>query len=124
MNKKEILARLKSLNLDPDKIMIVSGAALVVQGIIENTNDIDMSCDKEYYDKINWPTKIGAYGLEIKYNDCFEIGSNLYFPSDSITVGRYRFMNIKKCLEIKEELNREKDKYIIEKLKSMRQEQF
>lgn len=114
MNKELILNKLNSANLDKDKIIVISGASLVVQGIIDKTQDIDLSCDKEYYDSLNWKKKIGTYGIEIKYNDVFEISNNLYYPKDIIYINGYKFMNIDKCLEIKKQLNRNKDKKVIE----------
>lgn len=54
MNKEEILEKLKTLDLDKNKYIIISGASLVLQGIIDTTSDIDMSCDKSYYETIPW----------------------------------------------------------------------
>ena len=94
MNKECILKKLNESNLDKDRIIIISGASLIVQGIISETNDIDLSCDKKYYENLNWKTKIGAYGTEIKYNDIFEISPNLYSPGEIVIINNYRFMNL------------------------------
>lgn len=119
MNKQEILRKIKTSKLDLNKIIILSGASLVLQEIIENTNDIDISCSKAYYDTIKWKSKKGAFGVEIKYNDVFEIGNNLYYPNDIIEVDGIPCLSLEKCLEIKERLNRDKDKPIIQKLKEL-----
>jgi len=66
LNKELILKKLQESNLDKNKIIVLSGASLVVQDIIETTSDIDLSCDQIYYDKLEWKTKIGDYGKEIK----------------------------------------------------------
>ena len=50
MNKTEILNHLKNLKLDKNKYIVISGAALVVRGIIDETPDIDLACNKEFYD--------------------------------------------------------------------------
>lgn len=114
MDKESIFKKLDDMQLDKEKVMIVSGASLVVHGVIDETDDIDLACEKSYYDALKWKTKTGAYGLEIKYHDVFEIGcDNLYFPNDVNIINGYKFLNLQKCLEMKKELNRSKDKNTI-----------
>ena len=69
MNKKQIFETLDKYNLDKNECIILSGAALVVQGIIESTNDIDIATTTKFYNTLNWPSKVGALGKEIKYID-------------------------------------------------------
>lgn len=116
MNKKDIFNKLKNLDIPKDKYIIISGASLVVQGIKEETNDIDISCSKEYYDKLSWPIKKSSNGKEIKYNDVFEIGYNYYNKDNMVIINDYQFMNLESCLDFKKELNRPKDKKMITKL--------
>lgn len=116
MNKKEVLKKLKELDLDNNEFIVVSGASLVLHDIIDVTKDIDLSCSKKYYDKINWPTRLGHMGKEIKYYDCFEISDNLYDEKSVDIINDYKTMNLEKCLEVKRLLNRPKDKKIINKL--------
>lgn len=119
MKKQEIIAKIKSSNLNLNEIIILSGASLVLQDVIESTEDIDMSCKKQYYDTIHWNIKKGAFGINVKYHDVFEIGDNLYYPNDTIKINGISCLSLEKCLEIKECLNREKDKRIIRKLKEI-----
>ena len=116
MNKHDILKKIKELELDKNEYIIISGASLVLHDVIDVTNDIDLSCSKKYYDKINWPTKMGHMGKEIKCFDCFEISDNLYDEDNVDIINGYKTMNLEKCLEIKKVLNRPKDKKIITKL--------
>ena len=116
MNKKEVLKKLKELKLDKDKYIVISGASLVLHDVIDATKDIDLSCSKKYYDKIDWPTKMGHMGKEIKYFDIFEISDNLYDENNIDVIKEYKTMNLERCLEIKRILNRSKDKKIINKL--------
>lgn len=120
MNKKEIISKLKNINLDLNEIIVISGASLVVQNIIDNTTDIDLSCSEDYYKKIKWEEKIGAAKTNIKYYDVFEIGNNFYFPDEVVIIDGIKFMNLKECLKVKEELNRPKDQKVIEFLKKQR----
>ena len=116
MNKLEIFKELEKLDLPKDKYIVISGASLVVQDIIDETDDIDLTCSKEFYDKLDWPIRIGAFGVEIKYKDCFEIGCNLPKYQDIVLINGYRFLSLEDCLEIKKRLNRPKDKKLIKDL--------
>lgn len=115
MNKKEIFKKLDELELDKDKYIIIGGAALVCLGIKKETNDIDLSCKKNYYNKIDWDKKIGCFDVEIKYNDVFEIGTSFY-KDRYIIINGYRFMVLEDLLELKRLENRPKDKNIIKKI--------
>lgn len=117
MNKKEITDKLKNIDLDLNEIIVISGASLVVQNVIDNTTDIDLSCSEDYYKKINWKEKLGAFKTNIKYYDEFEIGKNFYYPNEIVIIDGIKFLNLKECLKIKEKLNRSKDKEVILKLR-------
>ena len=116
MTKEEIFNKLEKLDLPKDKYIVISGASLVVQDIIEETTDIDLACSKEFYEKIDWPTRIGAFGVEVKYKDYFEISYNLYEYQDIVIINGYRFLSLEDCLDIKKRLNRPKDKKLIKEL--------
>lgn len=116
MNKNEILKFLKKLELDKNKYIVISGASLVLHDVIDVTNDIDLSCSKKYYDTINWPTRMGHLGKEIKYFECFEISDNLYDEDNIDIINGYKTMNLESCLDLKRVLNKPKDKKVITKL--------
>ena len=119
LNKEAILKKLETLNLNKDKIIIISGAALVLQDIIEYTSDIDLSCEKEYYKEINWNTKIGYFNTEIKYYDCFEIGTNFYDINEITTVNKFNVQNLNSIYKLKLLENKLKDKEKIKKLEKI-----
>jgi len=119
MNKIEILNKLNSLDFDKERVIIISGASLVMQDVIEETCDIDMATDLDYYNSLDWETRIGAFGKEIKVNDIFEISDNLYEQDEYVLINGYKFMNLKTILKIKETLNREKDKEVIERINKL-----
>lgn len=119
LNKEAILKKLETLNLNKDKIIIISGAALVLQDIIEYTSDIDLSCEKEYYKEINWNTKIGYFNTEIKYYDCFEIGTNFYDINEITTVNKFNVQNLNSLYKLKLLENKLKDKETIKKLEKI-----
>ncbi len=116
MNKQDILTELEKFILPKDDYIVISGASLVLQDIIDETTDIDLSCTKDIYDKLNLPIKIGAFGIEVKYTNNIEISYNLYYKDNIVDYNGYKLMDLEKCLEVKQELNRKKDKNIINKL--------
>ena len=120
MNRIELFETLNTMPLDKSKVIIISGASLVAQDIIENTKDIDLVTTLNYYNQINWKTKIGAFGVPVKYFKNFEISYNLYNESkDYIEINGFKFSHLDSILNIKLMLNRDKDKDIIEKLKKI-----
>lgn len=119
MNKNEIMIKLMESGLDKKEIICISGASLVVQGIIEETGDIDLTCNQKYYEKLDWPIKKGAFGKEIKYKDVFEIGTNLFDKKNIVSINEYQFADLQQCLKVKKMLNREKDREIICKLEKV-----
>ena len=116
MTKEEIFNKLEKLDLPKNKYIVISGASLVVQDVIKETDDIDLACSKEFFDKLDWLVKIGAFGIEVKYKDCYEISYNLYEYQDVVLINDYRFLSLEECLEIKRSLNRPKDKKLIKDL--------
>lgn len=119
LNKEAILKKLETLNFNKDKIIIISGAALVLQDIIEYTSDIDLSSEKEYYKEINWNTKIGYFNTEIKYYDCFEIGTNFYDINEITKVNKFNVQNLNSIYKLKLLENKLKDKETIKKLEKI-----
>ena len=109
MNKVEVFEKLDKLDLDKNNYIIISGASLVVQDIIDDTSDVDLSC-------IEWPTKTGYFNTEIKYKDCFEIGCNFFDEDKIIIINGYKFMNLEACLDLKILENKKEDKKLIKKL--------
>ena len=91
MNKEEIFEKLNELDLDKEKYIVISGASLTVQGITSISSDIDLSCSEEYYKTIDWETKNGYFNTEIKYRDCYEIGTNFYDTDNIVVINGYKF---------------------------------
>ena len=119
MDKEQIFKCLDSLDLDKDKYIIISGASLVVHGLLDKTGDIDLSCSKEFYEQLDWKEKEGLFDSIIKYKDVFEMGPNFYWLDDIDTINGYHFMGLKNCLKLKIKENKFKDKEVIERLKKI-----
>ena len=50
MNKKQIIDIIEKYELDKSKIIVISGAALVLLEQEKAAKDIDIWCDNDYYD--------------------------------------------------------------------------
>lgn len=116
MKKEEILEKLNSLELDKSKYIIISGASLVCQNLLDETSDIDLACSLDYYNSISWNTKEGYFGSEIKYFDFFEIGTNFYDEAKIVEIDGYRFADVEATYELKKLENKPRDKKLIQKL--------
>ena len=70
MKKKEIIEKLNELNIDKDKYLIVDDTALVLYGVIKETNDINyISIENNNYEIINNYKVMSLEDLINKYND-------------------------------------------------------
>jgi len=123
LNKEQIELILNNASLAKDKFIIISGAALVMYGIKEFTSDIDISVSKEYLDFLlnnyawtieKFDEKNNTYVYFI--DDVINFSTN-YYDVDNHIVDGYRLQTIASILELKEKLNREKDKNDIIKIK-------
>ncbi len=119
MNKDDIMKSLRELDLDKNEYLIISGASLVVHGLLEKTSDIDLSCSEEFYENLDWNIKSGLFKTPIKYYKDFEIGPNFYWQDDIDIIDGFRFMGLKNCLKLKKIENKEKDKEIIKELEDL-----
>lgn len=124
MNKKEIINTLSKYNFDKNKFCIISGAALVLLGFIENTKDIDIAVTEDYY---NW--LIRDYNCIFErtneFNkDCYIIDNVINFgvsfmPNEFEIINGYKVASLESCYKLKLFLNRPKDKKIIKKLQQI-----
>lgn len=116
INKKDIYNIINNYKLDKDKLIIISGAAMVIHGLKESTRDIDLSVTKDYYEYLinNYDCmleKINEFGHAVYYiGNYINFGVD-YFPDDYINIGGLNVQSLESIKKLKEYLNREKDKY-------------
>ncbi len=116
MKKEEIIHKLNELKLDKNEWIVIGGAALVLQDVILETQDIDLSCSKECYDALDWKEKEGYFQTPIKYFDVFEIGCSFYDLTKTTLIFGFRVYNLEASYELKVLEKKKKDKKLIEKL--------
>ena len=112
MNKQKIIEILKQLPFSKEEYWLVTGAALVLYNIREETSDIDIGCTNDLINKLinqGYEYKILNDNTKyIKYNRNIEIYENWLFDKvdyiDEIPV-----ISIKGLIEMKNKLGRPKD---------------
>lgn len=120
MNKKEYLKKLDELNFDKNYYSIISGGLMLIHGLKEKTNDIDIQMLPEYFDSIKDNLDIKKSS---KYDYLYELGEDVeiavknYSKDDIEFIDGYPALKLEKELEWKMEHNREKDKEAIKIIK-------
>lgn len=113
MNKKEYLKKLDELNFNKNYYSIISGGTMLMHGLKEKTNDIDIQMLPEYFDRIKDSfdiKKSNKYDYLYELGDDVEIAVRNYSKDDIELVDGYPTLKLEKELEWKIEHNREKDK--------------
>lgn len=120
MNKEEIMNVLNKYSLDKNEIVIIAGAALVLQGVVDKTHDIDIWVNEKYYNYLlnNYECKYertNEYGLDCyMIDDIINFGLS-FFPDNYVVIDGYKVASIDDCIRIKKFLNRDKDRELIKK---------
>ena len=117
MNKVEIKAILSDFPYETDEYWIITGSAMVLYGIREETSDIDMGCTSDMADKLEAEGYLDHRSADGKR--CFKYGKSIEIFEDWLrdsvgTIDGLPVISIKGLIEMKQELGREKDKRDIE----------
>lgn len=121
MKKIELLNLLKELNFPKDEYYVLSGASLVLRGIKEEANDLDLCISKELFNHIK-----NKFNLtDERKNECgfYKINDNLEIVVDKkenfkMEIGeKYNLENLQTILDFKIKRNKPKDKDDIENIK-------
>ena len=115
MNRDEIIKLLKQYNFNPKKYLVVGGAALILYGLRDKTNTIDITTTKSYLKEL------------LKEYDCVlervnKDGTSCYLIDNKINIGAsyykrrreyiewFPIQTIEDLIELKQKLNRPKDR--------------
>ena len=121
MKKIELLNLLKELNFPKDEYYVLSGASLVLRGIKEEANDLDLCISKELFNQIK-----NKFNLtDERKNECgfYKINDNLEIVVDKkedfkMEIGeKYNLEDLQTILDFKLKRNKPKDKDDIENIK-------
>ena len=94
MNKDEILKKLDSLPLKKKDYIIIGDSALVLQGIIEKTDNIWLSCSQEIYDHIDWTEEKADLFHHLKCNNYIKIIPHQFEKNNILKRENYSVLNI------------------------------
>ena len=121
MKKIELLNLLKELNFPKDEYYVLSGASLVLRGIKEEANDLDLCISKELFNQIKDKFNL----TDERKNECgfYKINDNLEIVVDKkedfkMEIGeKYNLEDLQTILDFKLKRNKPKDKDDIENIK-------
>ena len=112
MNKQDIINRLNSFPYSKDEYWVITGSAMVLYGIRENTHDIDMGCSSLMADQLEKDRYV--FTLTESGNRKFSIGEDIEIFENWLfdTIERIDdipVISLKGLIEMKKDLGREKD---------------
>ena len=131
LNKKQILYLLAYYELDKfkDQFIIISGAAMTLRGLKDETHDIDITVSEKLlnYLLVNYPNRITIEKYDKKTGDyIYYLDKYINFSRNyrtkteyttEILLNNYNIQYPRSILELKENLNRTKDLNDIKVLK-------
>lgn len=115
LDKQDILELLRQYQFPINQYKVISSASLVLQGVKEKTNDLDITVSKELCDSLlkNYRCsleRMDKNGIPIYYfNDTFNFSINYYDHIDTIKFEEHHIQTVESVKHLKEFLNREKD---------------
>ena len=121
MNKQELLNSLSAFPYDRNEYWVITGSAMVLYGIREQTADVDLGCSARLADLL----EADGYLFRRMENGkiWFKYGENIELFEEWLrdvieTVNGFQIISIKGLIEMKQELGRKKDKEDIERIKA------
>ena len=118
MTKEDIFKKLEILKNDKDSFIVISGASMVVQGVKEETNDIDIAVNDKFIEKYESISKVKRvhFGNNVYVYDDFDFSKNFYNKDKVININGYNFSTLEDIRNLKLFLNRPKDRKDITKI--------
>ena len=120
MDKKEYLKKLDSLNLDKNRYCIISGGVMLLYGLKETTEDIDIKVKPDYFEELKSTYKFkksNKYQYLYELDESTEIAVLDYEKSDVRFVDGYPVESLELQLKWMLDNNRPKDKEKIKIIK-------
>ena len=109
MKKLKLIKLIDSLELDKDDFVVVSSGALVLRGIMESANDLDIAVTNNGLEKLN-----SKYNLVKKDNGWYKVSDSIECVPDNMEgkkelLGNYYVQEINDYLKYLKQSKREKD---------------
>lgn len=121
MDRQELLKQLNQFPYDRNECWVITGGAMVLYGIKEQTTDIDLGCSTRMADLLDAEgylyRRMDNGKRWFKYKDTIEIFEGWLCDTFEMLEG-FPVISIKGLIEMKQELGREKDRKDIELIKA------
>ena len=120
MNKKEYIQKLETLQLDKKRYCIISGGVMLLYGLKDTTEDIDIKIKPDYFEELKTRfhfTKSSKYPYLYELEDKCEVAVLDYKKSDIRIVDSYPVESLELQLKWMIENNRKKDQEKIKLIK-------
>ncbi|MBQ3277517.1 MAG: hypothetical protein IJH47_10810 [Oscillospiraceae bacterium] len=121
MKREDIAARVKEFPWDRGEYWVITGAAMVLYGIREETHDIDMGCTKALADRLEEEGHLHRITPDgnrwFKLGDDVEVFENWLYD-DVVRIDGIPVVSVPGLLEMKRRLGREKDLRDIARIES------
>lgn len=112
MKKEEILRTLESFPYDKSEYWLITGAAMVLFGMREETGDIDLGCTEKMADELekegNLYRRTENGRRWFRYSEAIEIFEE-WKTGPLVSCGDLQLLSPEGLIAMKEELGREKD---------------
>ena len=113
MNKQEFMARLEELDLPVTEFVILSGGSMLMRGLREQTNDLDLSASKKLAEILHlYDCPRDHHGLYIPFENVQMDDDMERFHFD--VIDGYQCESLEDVIEQKRKWNRDKDHRDIE----------
>ena len=112
MNKKEFIEKLEKLELDKNRYCIISGGVMLLYGLKQTTQDIDIKIRPDYFEILKSKYKFkksSKYDYLYELDDITEVAVLDYNDEDVRTVDGYPVESLELQLKWMQEQNRPKD---------------
>lgn len=119
MTRQEYLENLGELGLDKTKFCIISGGVMLMYGLRERTDDIDIKMGQEYFEEIRgrFPTrKSPKYDYLYEIADDIEVAVQEFVPEDVVEIDGFLVETLDLQLQWKLQNGRAKDWEDIKKI--------
>ena len=127
MKKHEIIQKLQTLGFPPAEYWVVTGSAMVLYGIKEETHDIDLGCSKKLADRLETDGYLSARMTDGRrkfvIDGDVEIFEGWLFDR-VVTAAGFPVISLQGLLLMKEALGREKDRDDIRAIKAFLQASY
>ena len=112
MKKADIIARLEDFPYDPEEYWVITGGAMALYGIREETGDIDLGCTSRMADRLEQEGYL--YKVTPDGNRWFKIDGSLevfenWLCGEVERIGGIPVVSLPGLIEMKRQIGRDKD---------------